>query len=102
VTSIYELTLMKEKVNDETRFILLLFTFITPRLCDDNTMNKPSTDLYGTESYGKPAFATAPVIISKSSVTISAGENRTWSEINFCIDIDERISLMMKFTSLYF
>jgi hypothetical protein len=71
---------MKEKVNDETQFILLLFTFITTRLCVDNTMNRSSTDLYGTEFNESSAFATDPGIISNINATISANVN---SELNF-------------------
>jgi len=65
-------------------------------------MDRPSIDLYGREINDSSSFACILGNISKSSATISAGENRTWSEINFSIDIDERISLMMKFTLLYY
>ncbi len=45
--------------------------------CVDNTMNKPSTDLYGTESNESSGFPIAPDVISDSGNTISASVNRT-------------------------
>jgi hypothetical protein len=70
---------MNEKVNDETHFILLLLPYKHQKTSSHGLttpMNKPSTDLYGTESNISSAFPIAPDVISDNNITISECVNR--------------------------
>jgi hypothetical protein len=70
--SIFKLTLTKETSSKTDSHCAITFL---PLEHIENTMNRSSTDLYGRESNGKSAFATAPGIISNNNVTISASVN---------------------------